>query len=49
MTDTKTPALTEATLVFDHRRPMLTANQRMNWQQKARVTRIVQGALGDAA
>lgn len=41
MTDTKTPALAEATLVFNHRRPMLTANQRMSWQQKARVTRVV--------
>jgi crossover junction endodeoxyribonuclease RusA len=42
MTDTKTPALAEATLVFDsYSRPPLTENQRMAWRQRHGIVRVV--------
>jgi len=42
MTDTKTPALAEATLVFDsYSSPPLTENQRMGWRQRHGIVRVV--------
>ena len=42
MTDTKTPALAEVTLVFDsYSRPPLTENQRMGWRQRHGIVRVV--------
>ena len=41
-TQSETPALAEATLVFDHwSRPPLTENQRMGWRQRHGIVRVL--------